>query len=313
MHPLNAKYSIKDLERLSGVKAHTIRIWEQRYSLLNPDRTDTNIRLYNDQDVKLLLNISLLIRHGGKISHLSKLSLIDISQKIIELSRSNTDKSSYFEVQIDQLVLSMIEFDDLRFEQTISDSIEKHGFEVTMLQVIIPFLQKVGMMWLSGESSILQEHFISSLIRKNLIIAINSLPVVRDPQADSFMLFLPEGELHETGLLFSNYILKARGKKVTYMGQTLPREDVQSFCREHKPDYILTFFTAAHSVMSINQYLKDLTALSGSTRVLVAGMQIHDPSIVIPSRVIFISNVMDLIHLAEGSTQTQHLRTGTNN
>jgi DNA-binding transcriptional MerR regulator len=309
MHPLNAKYSIKDLERLSGVKAHTIRIWEQRYNLLTPDRTDTNIRLYSDHDVKLLLNISLLIRHGGKISHLSKLSLVEISQKIIELSRSTTDKTSYFEVQIDQLVLSMIEFDDARFEQTISDSVLKHGFEITMLNAIIPFLQKVGMMWLSGESSILQEHFISSLVRKNLIIAINSLPAVRDPQADSFMLFLPEGELHETGLLFSNYILKARGKKVTYMGQTLPREDVQSFCREHKPNYILTFFTAAHSVASINQYLKDLNELSGNTRVLVAGMQIHDPAIEIPTDVTFISNVMDLIQLAEGSVQ--HLKTGT--
>lgn len=311
MHPLNAKYSIKDLERLSGVKAHTIRIWEQRYNLLNPDRTDTNIRLYNDQDVKLLLNISLLIRHGGKISHLSKLSLIEISQKIIELSRSTSDKNSYFEVQIDQLVLSMIEFDDFRFEQTIGDSVDKHGFEVTMLQVIIPFLQKVGMMWLSGESSILQEHFISNLVRKNLIIAISSLPAVRDSQAESFLLFLPEGELHETGLLFSKYILKARGKKVTYMGQTLPREDVQSFCREHKPNYLLTFFTAAHSVISINQYLKDLNELSGNTRVLVAGMQIHDPAIVIPAGVIFISNVMDLVHFAEGSTQ--QLRTGTSN
>lgn len=311
MHPLNSKYSIKDLERLSGVKAHTIRIWEQRYNLLNPDRTDTNIRLYSDQDVKLLLNVSLLLRHGGKISHLCKLSLNEISQKIVELTKTTESKEPYFEAQIDQLVLSMIEFDDVRFEQTISESVALHGFEMAMLSIVIPFLQKVGMMWLSGESSVNQEHFISNLIRKKMLVAIDSLAPVRDQSADSYLLFLPEGELHETGLLFSKYILKARGKKVTYLGQTVPREDVKSFCQEQKPNYLLTFFTAAHSVSSINEYLKDLKSLAGSTRVLVAGMQIHDPLIEIPEGVVFITNVMDLINFAEGNTKM--LKTGTSN
>jgi DNA-binding transcriptional MerR regulator len=311
MHPLSSKYSIKDLERLSGVKAHTIRIWEQRYNLLNPDRTDTNIRLYSDQDVKLLLNISLLLRHGGKISHLCKLSLQEISQKIIDLTKTTESKEPFFEAQIDQLVLSMIDFDDVRFEQTIAESVSLHGFEMTMLNIVIPFLQKVGMMWLSGESSIVQEHFISNLIRKRLLVAVDSLSPVRDQSADSYLLFLPEGELHETGLLFSKYILKARGKKVTYLGQTVPREDVKGFCQDKKPTFLLTFFTAAHSVSSINEYLKDLKAMAGTTRVLVAGMQIHDPLIMIPEGVVFISSVMDLINFAEGNVGS--LKTGTSN
>lgn len=311
MHPLSSKYSIKDLERLSGVKAHTIRIWEQRYNLLNPDRTDTNIRLYSDQDVKLLLNISLLLRHGGKISHLCKLSLQEISQKIIDLTKTAESTEPFFEAQIDQLVLSMIDFDDVRFEQTISESVSLHGFEMTMLNIVIPFLQKVGMMWLSGESSIVQEHFISNLIRKKLLVAVDSLAPVRDQSADSYLLFLPEGELHETGLLFSKYILKARGKKVTYLGQTVPREDVKGFCQDQKPTFLLTFFTAAHSVSSINEYLKDLKAMAGTTRVLVAGMQIHDPLIMIPEGVVFISSVMDLINFAEGNVGS--LKTGTSN
>jgi DNA-binding transcriptional MerR regulator len=311
MHPLSSKYSIKDLERLSGVKAHTIRIWEQRYNLLNPDRTDTNIRLYSDQDVKLLLNISLLLRHGGKISHLCKLSLQEISQKIIDLTKTTESKEPFFEAQIDQLVLSMIDFDDVRFEQTIAESVSLHGFEMTMLNIVIPFLQKVGMMWLSGESSIVQEHFISNLIRKRLLVAVDSLSPVRDQSADSYLLFLPEGELHETGLLFSKYILKARGKKVTYLGQTVPREDVKGFCQDQKPTFLLTFFTAAHSVSSINEYLKDLKTMAGTTRVLVAGMQIHDPLIMIPEGVVFISSVMDLINFAEGNVGS--LKTGTSN
>jgi len=311
MHSLNSKYSIKDLERLSGVKAHTIRIWEQRYNLLQPDRTDTNIRLYSDQDVKLLLNVSLLLKHGGKISHICKLSSQEIAQKISELANADKTREPYCEGQVNNLVVAMLQFEETRFEQTLAECIERMGFEFTMLNVIIPFLQKVGMMWLSGESSILQEHFISNLIRRKMLVAIDALPLVDNPNAETFLLFLPEGELHEVGLLFSKYLLKARGKRVMYMGQTLPREDVQVYCREYKPDYLLTFFTAAHSVESINIYLKDLVKLSGKTQILIAGMQIHQPEIVIPQEVTFISSVMDLINLAEG--RSIETKTGTQN
>ena len=300
MHSLNSRYSIKDLERLSGVKAHTIRIWEQRYNLLQPDRTDTNIRLYNDQDVKLLLNVSLLLKHGGKISHICKLSVQEIAGKIGELANANISREPFCESQVNSLVVAMLQFEELRFEETLADCIEKMGFEFTMLNVIIPFLQKIGMMWLSGESSILQEHFISNLIRRKMLVAIDSLPIVDNPKAETFLLFLPESELHEVGLLFSKYLLKARGKRVMYLGQSLPREDVQIYCREFKPDYLLTFFTAAHSIDSINTYLKDLVLAAGKTRILIAGMQIHQPEIVIPHEITFISSVLDLINLAEG-------------
>jgi len=311
MHSLNSRYSIKDLERLSGVKAHTIRIWEQRYNLLQPDRTDTNIRLYNDQDVKLLLNVSLLLKHGGKISHICKLSVQEIAGKIGELANANISREPFCESQVNSLVVAMLQFEELRFEETLAESIEKMGFEFTMLNVIIPFLQKIGMMWLSGESSILQEHFISNLIRRKMLVAIDSLPIVDNPKAETFLLFLPENELHEVGLLFSKYLLKARGKHVMYMGQSLPREDVQIYCREFKPDYLLTFFTAAHSIDSINTYLKDLVVAAGKTRILIAGMQIHQAEIVIPHEITFISSVLDLINLAEGRSFKE--KTGTHN
>ena len=311
MHSLNSRYSIKDLERLSGVKAHTIRIWEQRYNLLQPDRTDTNIRLYNDQDVKLLLNVSLLLKHGGKISHICKLSVQEIARKIGELANTNNSREPFCESQVNSLVVAMLQFEESRFEETLAESIEKMGFEFTMLNVIIPFLQKIGMMWLSGESSILQEHFISNLIRRKMLVAIDSLPIVDNPKAETFLLFLPESELHEVGLLFSKYLLKARGKRVMYLGQSLPREDVQIYCREFKPDYLLTFFTAAHSIDSINTYLKDLVLAAGKTRILIAGMQIHQPEIVIPHEIIFISSVLDLINLAEGRSFKE--KTGTQN
>lgn len=300
MHSLNSKYSIKDLERLSGVKAHTIRIWEQRYNLLQPNRTDTNIRLYSDQDVKLLLNVSLLLKHGAKISHICKLTSQEIASKISEFAHASIIREPYYESQVNNLIVAMLQFEEIRFEQTLAESIERMGFEFTMLNVIIPFLQKIGIMWLSGESSILQEHFISNLIRRKMLVAIDTLPLVDNPSAESFFLFLPDGELHEVGLLFSKYILKARQKRVMYMGQTLPLEDVQIYCREYKPDYLLTFFTAAHSVESINMYLKELVKFSGKTHILIAGMQIHQSEIIIPQEITFISSVMDLINLAEG-------------
>jgi len=300
MQPLSTKYSIKDLERLSGVKAHTIRIWEQRYGLLEPERTDSNIRLYSDHDVKRLLNVSLLLRHGGKISRISKLSPSEITRHIHEITKKTEGSDEYGSVQTENLVIAMLEFDDQRFEQCLNDCNQVLGFEQTMLQVIIPFLQKVGMMWRTGETSVLQEHFISNLIRKKILVAIDSLPVIRNPKAETFLLFLPEGELHEMGLLFSKYILKKRGKRAVYLGQNVPREDIGTYIKEQQPDYLLTFFTAAYSIETINAYIAELGAALDKSTLLVAGMQLSDPEIVMPKGVVYLKSVHDLMHLAEG-------------
>lgn len=311
MQPLSSKYSIKDLERLSGVKAHTIRIWEQRYNLFNPDRTESNIRQYNDHDVRLLLNISTLLSHGCKISHIAKLSLPEISQKVSTLTREIEGTDEYNQIQVDNLILAMLGFDDALFEQTLKQCTDKLGFELTMLNVIIPFLHKVGMMWQTGESTVLQEHFMTNLIRKKILVEIDSIPPTRESLADLYLLFLPEGELHEIGLLFAKYLLKARGKKVLYLGQNVPREDIRIYCKESRPNYLLTFFTAAYSTETINEYLMDLSSWIGSTRLLVAGMQMHLPEIRFPEGVVFIRSVYDLINFCEG--RPLHAQTGTNN
>lgn len=302
MQPLNSKYTIKDLERLSGVKAHTIRIWEQRYNLFNPDRTESNIRQYNDHDVKLLLNISLLVNHGFKISHVARWSLPEISKKVSEITRNSGDLDEYHQIQVDNLIMAMLGFDDALFDSTLKACCEKVGFELTMLNVVIPFLQKVGMMWRTGESTVVQEHFMTNLIRKKLLVEIDAVPASKDPSAEVYLLFLPEGELHEIGLLFSKYLLKARGKRIIYLGQNVPREDLRIYCKEHRPQYLLTFFTAAYTSESINDYLQDLTTWIGNTRLLVAGMQVHAPEVQLPEGVVFISSVYDLINFSEGKS-----------
>jgi DNA-binding transcriptional MerR regulator len=300
MTRFSAKYSIKDLERLSGVKAHTIRIWEQRYNLLNPERTDTNIRFYNDDDLKHLLNISLLIRSGGKISHICQMTQEQIFQKIQQLVINPISQDVFFSAQTDNLIMSMLELDDFRFEKTISTSTLKFGFEQTMLHVIIPFLYKVGIMWRTGEANIIQEHFISNLIRKKILVAIDGYVGTQSSKPDTWVLFLPEGELHEIGLLFAQYILKIRGKRIIYLGQTTPLADVVACCNVYNPDYLLTFFTAAYSHDHINTYINELMALVPEhTNLFVAGGQVKDIDLSLNHRVEILGSVQSLIDVAE--------------
>lgn len=293
---MTSNYSIKDLERLSGIKAHTIRIWEQRYNILNPDRTDTNIRSYNDEELKLILNIASLVRAGGKISHIVKLKPKEIVSRIQDLVANPNSINEFFALQIDNLVIAMLDLDDAKFDKVISTSAIKYGFEETMLQIIFPFLQKVGIMWRTGEVSVLQEHFISNLIRSKVLVAIDGYSNTQSANAEKWLLFLPEGELHELGLLFSKYLLNSRGKHVMYFGQSMPGDELIHYCKEKRPAYLLTFFTAAYSEQQIVQYLEKLSAKIPTSTILAAGAQVYGMK---PqwANVRFLSNVNDLISI----------------
>ncbi|RYF66671.1 MAG: MerR family transcriptional regulator, partial [Cytophagaceae bacterium] len=185
-----SNYSIKDLEQLSGIKAHTLRIWEHRYNIIQPKRTDTNIRTYDDQDLKLVLNISLLKDHGYKISEISKLSVEEMYQEVIKIS----DKQLSYPDQIHALTITMIDLDEDRFEKIISTNILQFGFENTMINIIYPFLSRIGTLWVTGSIGPAQEHFITNLIRQKLIVAIDGQVSKQRPNGKKYMLFLPEGE-----------------------------------------------------------------------------------------------------------------------
>jgi len=156
-----AIYSIRDLEKLSGIKAHTIRIWEQRYSIITPQRTDTNIRYYADDDLKLLLNVALLNKNGIKISRIANMSQHEIAEKVAAISEMNFE----YDTQLDALTISMIEMDEYKFDRIVSTNSQQIGFERTMLEVIYPFLEKLSVLWLTGSINPAQENFISYLIR----------------------------------------------------------------------------------------------------------------------------------------------------
>ena len=283
-----SNYSIKDLEQLSGIKAHTLRIWEQRYNLLSPKRTDTNIRYYDDADLKLILNVAMLNTHGIKISKIAAMSSMDISEEIIKL----TDRSVDHNDQIQALTICMIEMDEDRFEKVLSTNILKLGFEETVLEIIYPFLSKIGVLWQTGAINPAQEHFISNLIRQKLIVAIDGQ--VAKATGKTFMLFLPEGELHEISLLFSCYLIKKHGHKVIYLGQSTPEADLVSIYKIQQPNYLLTIITSAPSGDNVQDYINMLGQEFSKSEIFVTGLQTFEQQIQIPINVRLLSYAKEI-------------------
>lgn len=248
------RYSIKDLEKLSRVKAHTIRMWEKRHELLTPSRTGTNIRYYTDDDLRKLLNVSLLNDRGFKISKIAGMSDEEINVEVLALEESAEGAADH----VESLILAMTEMDEQRFEKVMSNCILKLGFEETMLQVIQPFLQRVGVLWLIDAVKPGQEHFISNLIRQKVLAAIDGLVPVDNPKSRTVLFFLPEGELHEMGLLFAYYLSKKVGHRSIYLGQSVPFEDVEAVVGHRSPDTIVTGFLSHRNADSIDRYLRKM-------------------------------------------------------
>jgi DNA-binding transcriptional MerR regulator len=261
------RYSIKDIELLTGIKAHTIRIWEQRYSIPLPKRTETNIRYYDDNDLKLLLNISLLNHNGHKISEIIRLNAKEISDLIVTYSLQ-TEKHP---VIIQTMISSMIELDEIAFERTLSTCILQLGLENTMMDVVFPFLGAIGVMWQTGTINPAYEHFITNLIRQKLIVAIEGQPLRKDVAGKKFLLFLPETELHELGLLFGNYMIRKAGHHTIYLGQNVPLIDVEKIGLRYQPDYIIVSMTTTYTLEFASEMLTALRDKFQSSRVLVTG------------------------------------------
>ena len=288
-----SNYSIRDLEQLSGIKAHTLRIWEQRYNIIQPKRTDTNIRLYDDQDLKLVLNISLLKDHGHKISEISKLSLEEMSQIVMAIS----DQKLSYPDQIHALTISMIDLEEERFEKIISTNFLQNGFENTMTHIIYPFLNRIGTLWVTGSIGPAQEHFISNLIRQKIIVAIDGQVIKYSPNSKKFILYLPEGELHEMGLLFASYIIRSRHHKVIYLGQTLPFNELIFAYDVHKPDYIFSAITSAPANDEIQPYVDRLSQQFPDAKILLTGYQVVGQDIQLGNNCTIINKINDLIVL----------------
>lgn len=290
-----AHYSIKDLEKLSGIKAHTIRIWEKRYGVIKPTRTNTNIRVYCDTELKKLLNVAILNNHGHKISKIAKLNQHEIYGELEKLN----EQDEAFQVQIDTLVMSMIDLDRSRFEKVLGDSTLKIGFEETAIKILYPFLQKVGVMWQTDDINPAQEHFISSLIIQKLYVAIDQAYQVEQADAKKALLFLPEGEYHEMGLLFYRYLMKKRGYETIYLGQSVPYNDLKKIIEAHKPDFLVTSFVASIPCEQLQAYLKTLSKEFPKKTVIASGYQVCNFNLPIPKKVKAVQDVHQFISLIE--------------
>lgn len=260
-------YSIRDLEKLSGVKAHTIRIWEKRYGIIRPGRTSTNIRYYTNEDLKQLLNISLLNKNGYKISAISKMSPSEILNHIsaVMLLKDNTEGLN------ESLLMSLIEMNETRFTHAFMSMVIKVGFEKAIIKFIFPFFERIGIMWQTGSINPAQEHFFSNMIRQKLIAATDALDIDSQSDTKTVVLFLPENELHEIGLLFYNYALRARGYKTIYLGQAVPFESLEAVMDICRPDYVVTGVTNSIHSTDFQAFYERLQRLLPDNSIFLTG------------------------------------------
>ncbi len=278
------------MELLTGIKAHTLRIWEQRYNILQPRRTDTNIRFYSDDDLRLLLNISTLNSHGHKISEITKLG----EKEIIDLAVSYSMSSDNHSAHIQTLIATMINLDETSFERILNTSILQCGLEKTMMEVVFPLMSTIGMMWQTGTINPAYEHFISNLIRQKLIVAIDGQTVLKSSGAKKFLLFLPESESHELGLLFANYIIRNAAHSSLYLGQNLPIKDIAQVAEKYSPDYIFTSLTTGFPQQLAEDLLNEFKIRMPSAEILVTGHFFVDHLKHVPVKVHLISHPEDL-------------------
>ncbi len=269
-------YSIKDLEVLSGIKAHTIRIWEKRYNLLEPDRTDTNIRYYNDQDLRRMLNVSLLVRNGYKISKVAKWDNESINKTVLDISQRKTSESDY----IDRLILYMINFDNVSFYNLTSEIIDEKGLEEATTKIFFEFFVKVGIYWQVGSIFPAQEHYVTNLFRQKMITEIDKLGI-NNEKNQSILFFLPEKELHELSLLFYHYMAQKMGYHVIYLGQFVPWDDLVKIQKQVKVDFVFTAFINSISKEDLESYLESLKELFSNQKIFITGwqLQMHQPAV----------------------------------
>jgi DNA-binding transcriptional MerR regulator len=264
-------YSIKDLENLTGIKAHTIRIWEQRYGILEPKRTSTNVRYYTADDLKSMLNITLLNNNGVKISHIAKMTRDEIREQVADAVGL---KNSSYDDQISALTLAMIDIDEPQFERIMSANILRHGFENCMINIVYPFLRRIGALWQTDAINPAQEHFITNLIRQKLIVAIDGKCQSPIQHPESFLLYLPEGELHEISLLFAYYLIRGNGFKVIYLGQSLPMEDLVEVYKIQRPSVIFSVMTSFPPFHEVQEYVDRLGREFPEAHIMLTGHQV---------------------------------------
>lgn len=284
-----AEYKIKDLENLTGIKSHTIRIWEKRYSILSPDRTDTKIRTYSDDELTHLLTVSMLNRNGIKISKIAKLEQEDMNKLLWDIKVNKEPEYS-----MDKLILALVSLDEELFKGTMNGLIDKYGLEKTFVNHLIPFLDRIGIMWLIGTINPSQEHFMSNLIRQKIISEIDKQPIPKE-DSKSILMYLPEHEWHEISLLFYQFLLRAKGVHTSYLGQSLPYPSLLESIEKLKPHAILSSWLTAVDKKFVVNYFKQLNKDLPDMKVFAGGAQIKANSKDLKGLIIEVQDIPELL------------------
>lgn len=254
MNRVKSTFSIKNLENLSGIKAHTLRIWEKRYNLLEPERTDTNIRRYSLESLKKLLNIILLYNHGFKISKIASLNVDEIPK----LVRSIALKSNSEQVSINAFKLAMINFDYELFDINFDEILQNHDFEYCFMQIFMPLMRELGILWQTGAISPSHEHFITNLVKQKIHLQTESLQRNKSSNDDLpiFVLFLPENEIHELGILYLNYLILFKGFRTIFLGQSLQISSLETLYSYDTKFNFVSYLTVEPNKEEIMPYFK---------------------------------------------------------
>ncbi|MBP7273011.1 MAG: MerR family transcriptional regulator [Saprospiraceae bacterium] len=287
-----AIYSIRDLEKLSGIKAATIRIWEQRYGIVIALRTTTNIRYYSENDLRKILNIALLNKNGFKISKLSTMDDTEIYHRVGAIVRVEDATHS---TTLELLTHTMIEMDELRFHRILAHHIQQHSFEETMLRIVLPFLEKHSVLWFTGSVKPVQENFITQLIRQKLIAAIDAIPLLPDKPTLNFLLYLPEGESDELHILFIHYLLRVRHYHSRYIGYNISKADLLDVQTIVQPDYVFTIFAETYTQRPIQQYISTLSEIFPDAQLLLTGYQVATQALQVAPNCTILKNIDEII------------------
>lgn len=300
-----AIYSIKDVEKLTGIRPPTLRAWEQRYDLVVAHRDGNNTRYYRDEELRELTGIALLRKHGYRISKIAEMTATKRTGLVARLSSLNVSA----DVQLDALLLAVIELDEYRLGLILDTNIEQRGFEETMMQVVYPFLDKLGVLFFTGSVTAVQEAFVGAMLRRKLMVAIDQLPRVGKTDLPVLALFLPPGERQEQSSLFLQYLIIKRGFRVIYLGPDTAPGDLADACASTDIDYLVTVLSSGYVARPVEALVKEILDRCPDVELLLAGYQASLKNLDAFGRVTKLAGLKDLLAYVDALSKPVGLST----